>query len=62
MLRYAEILSENFPFVRVDLYNVDGKIYFAELTFTPTGGCCNKFTKEGALALGEDIILDKKGK
>lgn len=62
MLKYAEILSENFQFVRVDLYNVDGKIYFAELTFTPTGGCCNKFTKEGALALGEDIILDKKGK
>ncbi|GHB05525.1 ATP-grasp fold amidoligase family protein [Modicisalibacter luteus] len=31
-------LSEEFSFVRVDLYMVDGKIYFGELTFTPTAG------------------------
>ena len=35
MLRYAEILSEPFPFVRTDLYEVGGKVYFGELTFTP---------------------------
>jgi hypothetical protein len=38
MLRIAHILSEDFPFVRVDLYNVDGKIYFGELTFYPWAG------------------------
>lgn len=38
MLRLARILSEDFPFVRVDLYNVDGKIYFGELTFYPWTG------------------------
>ena len=31
-------LSNDFPFVRVDLYNVEGKIYIGELTFNPTGG------------------------
>lgn len=38
MIRVARILSEDFPFVRVDLYNLDGKIYFSELTFTPENG------------------------
>lgn len=38
MLKIAEILSKKFQFVRVDLYNVDGKIYFGELTFTPASG------------------------
>lgn len=35
MLRDAETLSAPFPFVRVDLYEVEGKVYFGELTFTP---------------------------
>ena len=38
MLEIAHILSKDFPFVRVDLYNVDGKIYFGELTFYPWTG------------------------
>ena len=38
MLEVARKLSADFPFVRVDLYNVDGKIYFGELTFYPWTG------------------------
>ncbi len=38
MVKVAEILGADFPFVRVDLYNVDGKIYFSEMTFTPAKG------------------------
>lgn len=38
MIRTAEKLSEEFPFVRVDLYNINGNIYISELTFIPTGG------------------------
>lgn len=38
MLNVAKILSSEFPFVRVDLYNVEGKIYFGELTFYPWTG------------------------
>ncbi len=44
MMRYAEILSGDFDFVRVDLYNFGGKIYFGELTFTPSGGGLGQFT------------------
>ncbi len=38
MFYIAEKLSSDFPFVRVDLYNVHGKIYFGELTFYPWSG------------------------
>lgn len=38
MVEYAKILSKDFPFVRVDMYNINNNIYFSELTFVPTGG------------------------
>lgn len=38
MKELASILSKDIPFVRVDLYNVNGKIYFGELTFFPASG------------------------
>ena len=38
MVKYAAILSKPFPCVRVDFYNIDGKIYFGEMTFTSSGG------------------------
>lgn len=37
MKTIAEKLSSPFPFVRVDLYNIKGRIYFGELTFIPYG-------------------------
>lgn len=33
MIEIAKILSKDFPHVRVDMYNIDGQIYFGELTF-----------------------------
>ena len=38
MIQVAKQLSADFPFVRVDLYNVNGKVYFGELTFYPSSG------------------------
>ena len=38
MVEVAERLSEGFPHVRVDLYNVMGQIYFGELTFYDGSG------------------------
>ena len=38
MVKIAEKLGEKFPFVRVDLYNINEKIYFSEMTFTPAKG------------------------
>ena len=38
MIEVAKKLSEDFPYVRVDLYNIDGQICFGELTFYPGSG------------------------
>lgn len=38
MITYAKILSEGFPHVRVDFYNIDGEIFFGEMTFFNASG------------------------
>ena len=38
ILNVIDKLSEDFSFVRVDLFLLDDKIYFGELTFVPTAG------------------------
>ena len=38
MMWLAETLGEGFRFVRVDLYEIDGRPYVGELTFTPSAG------------------------
>ena len=38
LVRIAEALAKPFIFVRVDLYNIDDRILFSELTFCPAGG------------------------
>ena len=61
MLHIAQILSEEFPHVRVDLYNVRGKIYIGELTFTTAAGT-GKFTdSKWDYELGKYFTLPKSG-
>ena len=38
MLKFAAELSRGTSFLRVDLYEINQRIYFSELTFTPCGG------------------------
>lgn len=38
MVHIAETLSQEYPHVRVDLYNVNGLVFFGELTYTPESG------------------------
>lgn len=38
MIEFAERLSKNIPFLRVDFYEVKGQLYFGELTFYPGSG------------------------
>lgn len=45
MVEFAEKLSKNIPFVRVDFYEVNGQLYFGELTFYPGSGY-EEFTPE----------------
>lgn len=43
MRQIAEILSAGFPFIRVDMYNVNGEIKIGELTLYPGSGLSNFF-------------------
>lgn len=45
MVKIAEKLSEDFPYARVDLYNIKGRIVFGEITFYPWSGYV-KFTPD----------------
>lgn len=57
LLQYAEFLSKGFPHVRVDLYAVNEKIYFGELTFTNGSGFDKITPKEFDLEMGRLINL-----
>lgn len=57
MLQVAEILAEDFLFVRVDLYEVQGKIYFGELTFYPGSGFLKYQPKKWDTLFGEMLRL-----
>lgn len=60
IIEYAKILSEDFPFVRVDLYNENGQIIFGELTFTPSAGIATYYSNEVLLELGQALTLPKQ--
>ncbi|MCG5513381.1 ATP-grasp fold amidoligase family protein [Ectothiorhodospira shaposhnikovii] len=57
MLYIAKTLSTGFKYVRVDLYSIDNKIKFGELTFYPRNG---NYKGEGQATLGRLIPLDRK--
>lgn len=57
MLECARALSEPFPFVRVDLYEDDGRVIFGELTFTPSAGMDTGRLPETDLILGKLLKL-----
>lgn len=64
MKSIAEKLAADFPFVRVDLYNVGGKIYFGEMTFFPGSGFWHISPEKYDFMFGEwlDIkeLIDEK--
>lgn len=53
MVAMATTLSSGLSHVRVDLYNIDGTIYFGELTFCESSGFCEIKPDEYDLKLGE---------
>ncbi len=57
MLEIAKKLSADFPFVRVDLYEVNRRIYFGELTFSPACGVFPYFTDEFITEMGEKLRI-----
>ena len=59
MKKIAEKLSEDFPHVRVDLYDINGKIVFGELTFYGSSGYMQFEPDEFDFILGKKLKLEK---
>lgn len=62
MFSYAEKLSADFPFVRVDFYDIEGSPVLSELTFTPYGNMLDWYKDEAMLTLGKMLKLPHKYK
>ena len=60
MLYAARKLSEGFPFVRVDMYDIDGKAVFGEMTFFPNGCIHLQETDVDGRSMGELLDITKE--
>ena len=61
MKELAAILSKGFPQLRVDFYEVNGKVYFGELTLFHHGGVCPFEPDKWDYVFGEWFKLDVDG-
>jgi len=61
MILAAAILSKGFPELRVDMYEVDGKPYFGELTFSSAAGFNDFYSEEFLNILGNLTHINVKG-
>lgn len=55
LIETASILSKGHKQVRVDLYDIEGKIYFGEMTFTSQGGYMDYFTPAFLEEMGQQF-------
>ena len=55
MLSAASHLAEGFPEVRVDFYEIKGRLYFGEMTFASASGMMDYFTPEFLREMGEKV-------
>lgn len=57
MIYIAKKLSEDFVFARIDLYNINGKIYFGEITLSPNSGFDPDIKYETDLMFGHKLDI-----
>lgn len=58
MLEWSQLLSQDFPFVRVDFCRGDGRLMLEEMTFVPSNAL-SKYTERIQIEMGDRIILPK---
>jgi hypothetical protein len=61
MMEVCRKLARDFAFVRVDLYWTGGRVYFGELTFTPSAGLLKITPGDYDYAMGEMLDLSRYG-
>ena len=59
MKKYARILSKDFIFVRVDLYELENEIRLGELTFAPMNSFFLCKNRQQEIEIGQELNIDK---
>ncbi|TXN35975.1 glycosyl transferase [Flagellimonas hymeniacidonis] len=59
MISLSEMLAKDFSYVRIDWYEVEGILYFGEITFHTDGGCVPILPAEWDRKLGDMLTLPK---
>ncbi len=62
MKELANVLSNGMTFIRVDFYEVNGQVYFGELTFYPASGFGEFHPPKWNKIMGDLVILPEKRK
>lgn len=60
MIEIAKKLSNGIPFLRVDLYEINGHVYFGELTFCPCAGMMPFEPKSADRTVGDMLDISYK--
>lgn len=60
MIKYAEKMSRDFAHARVDFYEVNGHVYFGEMTFTSSSGTENPTPASFGIQMGNWLTLPEK--
>ena len=60
MIEVARILSKDFAFLRVDLYEINGHVLFSEMTLTPSAGFLPFFEEKHDYEIGQMLKLPPK--
>lgn len=60
MINLAQVLGKGFSFARIDFYEVEGRVYFGEITFTAANGLSSFVPKSYDLDFGKKVTLPEK--
>lgn len=60
MIEISKKLSKGFPFLRVDLYEYNDKIYFSELTFSPCSGFMPFTDEKYDIEIGNMLVINQE--
>ena len=58
MVEFSKKISKSIPFVRIDWYEINGKLYFGEITFYPGSGLEKFYPEKWDYILGDYITLN----
>ena len=57
MIEMCKIVSKNIPFLRVDLYEINGIVYFSEFTFSTCSGMIPFTNIQHDIEIGKKLVL-----